>query len=77
MQQTLTSPIRSARHAAGLSQADLAGTLGVSKSAVSAWEAGREFPAATRLAAIDRALAPHFDVNAFARYAEQVAGAAA
>ena len=56
MRQNLTSPLRKARQAAGLSQSQLAGQLGVSKSAISAWEAGLEFPQAARLAGIERAL---------------------
>ena len=73
MRQNLTSPLRKARQAAGLSQSQLAGQLGVSKSAISAWEAGLEFPQAARLAGIERALAPHFDLWRYAEFAEQMA----
>lgn len=77
MQQHLTSPIRKARQAAGLTQDALAAVLGVTKSSISAWENDKEFPASTRLGAIERALAPHFDVSEFARHAERAVGQAA
>ena len=67
MQQNLTSTLRAARHRKGLTQDALAARIGVTKSAVSAWEAGREQPQSSRLAAIDDALRPHLNLRAFVR----------
>ncbi len=47
--------VRAARRAAGLTQTDLAKRVGSTQSAVSRWEAGRDDPRLTTLAAIVRA----------------------
>lgn len=62
MQPSRTSPIREARLKKGLSQTQLGAEVGVTKSAVSAWENEREIPDARRMARLMRALRPHFDV---------------
>lgn len=48
---------RSAREAAGVSAAEIASVCGVSRQAVSAWEAGRSVPSAAHALAYARALA--------------------
>lgn len=67
MQQNLTSELRTARLRKRLTQDDFATKLGVTKSAVSAWENLKECPAASRLAAIDDALRPHLNLRAYLR----------
>jgi transcriptional regulator with XRE-family HTH domain len=44
------------RRAAGLSQSQLAGIVGVDETAVSHWETGRSAPSGTRLEAVADAL---------------------
>lgn len=70
MQPCQTSPIRAARLKKGLTQDQLAFQLRVTKSSISAWENDREFPETRRLAAITRALRPHFDVARYLRHVE-------
>ena len=48
---------RTARDAAGVSSAEMAAALGVSRQSVSAWEAGRSVPSAAHALAYARALA--------------------
>lgn len=55
-EQRLGDRIRRAREARGLRQADLGVRLGVSGSAVSMWESGRNEPAATMLERLAEAL---------------------
>jgi len=69
MQRRHTSPIRTARLKRGLSQTQLGTSVGVTKSAISAWENDREFPEVRRLSGLRRALRPHLDL---ARYADHV-----
>ena len=52
----LGAAIREARLAAGLSQEDLAGTLGVRQSSVSQWERGTTAPATCHLLGLLRVL---------------------
>jgi transcriptional regulator with XRE-family HTH domain len=73
MQQRRTSPIRAARTKARLSQSQLSARLGVTKSAVSGWETGREIPHATRLAGLARALSPHLDLVRYCEHLERAA----
>lgn len=53
---SLSETLRELRQSAGLSQADLAKIAGVSRNAVSQWEAGVTQPSTKRLAAIAQAL---------------------
>lgn len=53
---SLPARIRTARQAAGLSQAGLAAAVGVSESAVSGWERGHYSPGAESLVALAAAL---------------------
>lgn len=75
MQPNPTSPIRDARLKKGLSQAALGERIGVTKSAVSAWENDREFPDVRRLAGLSRALRPHLDVLGYVKHVAAVAEA--
>jgi transcriptional regulator with XRE-family HTH domain len=52
----LGAAIREARQAAGLSQEDLAGALGVRQSSVSQWERGTTAPATPHLLGLFRTL---------------------
>jgi transcriptional regulator with XRE-family HTH domain len=70
MQRRRTSPIRTARTKAKLSQAQLGAALGVSKSAVSGWEAGRDVPHPSRLARLGRAL-PDLDMPRYLNHLER------
>ncbi len=72
MQRRHTSPIRVARLKRGLSQAQLGTTVGVTKSAISAWENDREFPEVRRLSGLRRALRPHLDLTRYADHVEAV-----
>lgn len=76
MQRRRTSPIRTARTKAKLSQSQLGAALGVTKSAVSGWEAGREIPHPSRLAALGRAL-PQLNMAQYLNHLERMAPAAA
>ena len=67
MQKNLTSELRTARLRKRLSQDQFAALIGVTKSAVSGWENGRECPASSRLASIDAALRPHLNLRAYLR----------
>lgn len=60
-------PIRTARRRKGLTQAELASAVGVSKASVSGWETGQNHPDIRHLARISAALKPHFKVLAFLR----------
>ena len=64
----ITSPIKAARVKKGLTQAQVASGLGVTKSAVSAWELRRAAPEATRLSDLERLLHPHFNVSRYLRW---------
>jgi transcriptional regulator with XRE-family HTH domain len=67
MQQNFTSELRAARLRRRLTQDQFAAMVGVTKSAVSGWENGRECPQASRLASIDAALRPHLNLRAYLR----------
>lgn len=51
-----TKGLKSRRIALGLSQAELAGKLGIVQSAISAWESGEKMPRASQLPALAEAL---------------------
>lgn len=51
---TLAKRIRMARLISGLKQSDIADAIGVARSTVNEWEAGRSEPSATRLFALAR-----------------------
>lgn len=57
-----TSPIRSARISARLTQAQLAKRLRITKASVSDWERGRTFPNRERVPELIRALHPHLSL---------------
>ncbi|MGH8083890.1 MAG: helix-turn-helix transcriptional regulator [Lysobacter sp.] len=63
MHSAAQHPIREARLKKGLSQAELSLRVGVSKSAVSAWENDREAPESRKLDRLARALKPHLNVG--------------
>ncbi|HEX2154104.1 MAG TPA: helix-turn-helix transcriptional regulator [Acidimicrobiia bacterium] len=54
LEQSMADPIRRWRQTAGLTQAELAGGLGTTQSAVSRWENGHDEPRLATLAAILR-----------------------
>lgn len=66
-------PIRTARQKKGLTQAELATVVGVTKASVSGWETGQNNPDIRHLARISTALKPHFKVLPFLR---EIAGEA-
>ncbi|TYT27275.1 helix-turn-helix transcriptional regulator [Luteimonas viscosa] len=69
----LSTRIRTARVRAGMSQADLAGALGVSRSAVGNWESakGRVFPSTERLSELAMATGVSYEWLATGRGAPQ------
>lgn len=67
MQQNLTSPIREARQRKRLTQDALAAQLGVTKSAISGWENGRDNPDSARLDALTEALKPYLNIRQYLR----------
>lgn len=73
MQRTRTSPIKLARTRKGLTQTQLADAMGVTKSAVSGWELGRELPHTNRLHRLARVLTPHLDIAKFCAHVSRAA----
>jgi transcriptional regulator with XRE-family HTH domain len=72
------NPIKQARTKKGLTQAQLADLLGVTKASVSGWEMDVAQPGLHRLAALNRALRPHLNLESYAKHVEQAsAGQAA
>lgn len=67
MHQTSTNPIRVARQRKRLTQEALAARVGVTKSAISGWENGRDNPESSRLDALADALRPHLNIREYLR----------
>lgn len=58
--RALGERIRSARHAAGMTQLELAAQLGIEQASVSAWECAIASPSTERLVQLMRLFAPAF-----------------